>query len=366
MDSVVVGSGWHIPLFSIETSSLLNISSVNLSGINTRFLQLQTPPLLIEKLSTASTVDDIYSPGIFNFFDMNNPVEEVRSAFKKWLAGVHIDSTGQSVAVRALRIGKKRKNWSSSQLAGVLGSVLSAESWQIDLDNPTVEIGLAIDTETSQIAWGIKKLKQAPRQGWSGRTPTKRPFFKPVSMDPRHAILMANLVRGEGCIVDPMTGTGGFLVEAAFSQISAIGIDVDSEMIIGAQKNLEWAKEQGAKGDVKLIRGDSTELPELLKNYQGPFTGIVFDPPYGRNSQGTEAPIILFKKILGSSRLVVENGSNLACLLPCDPRNPDIVQGRAWDEVVADFASTGWEVLGKWNLPVHASLERLLILAKTV
>ena len=48
----------------------------------------------------------------------------------------------------------------------------------------------------------------------------ERPFFKPVSLDPRLARLAVNLASGpqnRGPVVDPMTGTGGFLIEASLS-----------------------------------------------------------------------------------------------------------------------------------------------------
>ena len=363
MHSVIIGSGWNIPLFYTEVSTLLKQNVDDFQGVNTRFLQLQTPVELLKSLSSAATVDDIYSPGTFNYFSGENPVDEIRVNFENWLTEAHIENLGQSIAVRAIRIGGKKKGWSSAYLAGVLGGVLSKKSWIIDLDNPEVEIGLAINTNNSQIAWGVKQLSQAPRQGWSKRTPTQRPFFKPVSMDPRHAILMANLVKGEGEIIDPMTGTGGFLVEASFSGISAVGIDVAEEMVAGAKLNIQWAKENGATGKVEVIQGDSTKLSSFLP--QKNFTGVVFDPPYGRNSQGTESLSVLFAKILSASREVVDVDSKLACLLPCTPSDPNQVHGRTWDEVEVDFISTGWEVLGKWVLPVHASLGRLLVLAKT-
>nr|MBC8518293.1 hypothetical protein [Euryarchaeota archaeon] len=366
MQSVIIGSGWHVPLFSIEVSTLLNLPEDIFQGLGTRFIQLETPNFLLDSLSTAATVDDIYSPGKSISFSQDESMKDLRSKFANWLSKTQLDKTGQTVAVRAIRIGAKKEGWSSSQLAGIFGGVLADNSWEINLSNPSIEIGLVIDTVNSKIAWGVKHFQKTPRQGWAKRTPTQRPFFKPISMDPRHAILMANLVKGQGTIIDPMAGTGGFLVEASFAGLSAIGVDVDEEMVRGAKLNLDWARELGATGKVSVIEGNSTCLSAILPKEYEPYSGIVFDPPYGRNSQGTEAPVALFQKILTSSREVVTKNSNLACLLPCDPNDSNIVHGMAWQDIEEVFSASDWKVLGKWVLPVHASLGRLLVLAKAV
>ena len=138
MHSVIIGSGWNIPLFYTEVSTLLKQNVDDFQGVNTRFLQLQTPVELLKSLSSAATVDDIYSPGTFNYFSGENPVDEIRVNFENWLTEAHIENLGQSIAVRAIRIGGKKKGWSSAYLAGVLGGVLSKKSWIIDLDNPEV------------------------------------------------------------------------------------------------------------------------------------------------------------------------------------------------------------------------------------
>ena len=73
------------------------------------------------------------------------------------------------------------------------------------------------------------------------RRATQRPFFKPVSLEPRLARLAVNLACGPltaGACLDPMTGTGGFTIEAILSGRSAIGIDLDEEMIQGAKRIL--------------------------------------------------------------------------------------------------------------------------------
>ena len=82
------------------------------------------------------------------------------------------------------------------------------------------------------------------RIGTAPRRATERPFFRPISLDPRLARLAVNLACGpidEYAVLDPMTGTGGFAMEAITMGRNCIAIDMDNEMITGAKQNIEWA-----------------------------------------------------------------------------------------------------------------------------
>ena len=104
----------------------------------------------------------------------------------------------------------------------------------------------------------------------------KRPFFRPVSLEPRLARAAVNIAAGvnEGYVVDPMCGTGGILIESALTGRPTLGIDFDPIMVEGTQENIDWAQV-----DAEVKRGDATrfELPNNL-------AAVVVDPPYGRNS----------------------------------------------------------------------------------
>lgn len=366
MRSVIVGSGWIPGLLVAEVNSLLHNEQASITSASQRLLIIDAEIDLAALLSVSATTDDLYSPAGLIQCQAESPIQELRLAFSNWLNETGLDPSTGPVAIRAQRHGEKEMGWSPTALAGQLGGVLTGAGWGIDLTDPALEIGLTIDAQAKTLAWGVKHFPSPPRSGWVERTPSQRPFFKPVSMDPRHACLMLNLVKGEGAVLDPMTGTGGLVIEAAFLGRHSIGVDIDSEMLTGAGANAQWAMQEGASGMVALVNGDATDLVTALEEITDvEITGVVFDPPYGRNSQGSVSPSVLFSGVLDSARQVVEEGARLACMLPCDPNDSNQVYGRRWDEIESDFIATGWKVMGRWEIPVHSSMGRLMILVQT-
>ena len=108
----------------------------------------------------------------------------------------------------------------------------------------------------------------------------KRPFFRPVSLEPRLARAAVNIAAGinDGYVIDPMCGTGGILIESAITGRRTLGIDFDPVMVDGTKQNLQWA---GVEAEVKRDDATRFELPNDI-------AAIVVDPPYGRNSIGDE------------------------------------------------------------------------------
>ena len=145
-----------------------------------------------------------------------------------------------------------------------------------------------------------------------------------------------------------MTGTGGFTIEAILSGRSAVGIDLDQEMIQGAKKNLEWAGSQLNP----FVQGDATNIKDALRD-SGiiPFAGVVLDPPYGRNSHGSMDHQDLLQKTLESARDVVDGG--LVLILPSEPRSEQLdrplamderpsLKHYAWETIEMMLNETGW------------------------
>lgn len=93
----------------------------------------------------------------------------------------------------------------------------------------------------------------------------KRDIEKPVrrgklSISPRLAKIMINLseVKKGETLLDPFCGIGAVLQEGLLQGIKIIGIDIDSDAINGARKNLEWNNFK--KEEYKLIVGDSRRI----------------------------------------------------------------------------------------------------------
>ena len=108
-----------------------------------------------------------------------------------------------------------------------------------------------------------------------------------------------------------------------------------------------------------------------------PIVGFVLDPPYGRNSQGSLAPMSLLGRVLESSSRVASADAGLVLILPIHPmgEHPDstlnedeainLLHG-TWKETEQALLNAGWSVQAKWVEHVHASLSRLILHATIV
>lgn len=282
-----------------------------------------------------------------------------------------------SAAVRAWRHEGRIEGVGPSQLSQRIGGRLHDLGYSIDLDEPMNEFGVVIDASSNTIACGWMLGYGDESDGVSSRKAAERPFFKPVSLDPRLARLAVNLASGpieDGATVDLMTGTGGFLIEAALTGRVAVGFDLDPVMVDGANQNLTWALQAEAvtnhRGEV--VQGDATQLETCMPQLEVPLTGFVLDPPYGRNSQGSLAPMELLEGVLKSACNVAERNANLVLILPIHPmgEHPDepiantheirLLHGQ-WGDVDVSLRQTGWVAKALWVEHVHASLSRLIL-----
>lgn len=108
----------------------------------------------------------------------------------------------------------------------------------------------------------------------------KRDLEKPVrreslAISPRLAKIMINLseAKPNEKLLDPFCGVGVVLQEALLKKIRCIGIDIDSDAIQSARKNLGWFK--FSSQNYKLLKGDSSKL-------KVDFCEIcVFEPDFG-------------------------------------------------------------------------------------
>lgn len=114
------------------------------------------------------------------------------------------------------------------------------------------------------------------KKAFRNRRAPMRPFFSPVSLDPKLARFMINLsrTRSGDIILDPFCGTGGILIEAGLMGRKVLGNDFSLQMVRGARMNLKYF---GIKGEV-------TNLPISELTLQTKIAGIVTDLPYGRSS----------------------------------------------------------------------------------
>lgn len=227
-----------------------------------------------------------------------------------------------------------------------VGGLFHDKGSTFNLENPKRRFGIILDNSAGYVAWGWMIGQGPGKHGWSAMRANKRPFFRPVSLEPRLARAAVNIAAGvsEGYVVDPMCGTGGILIESALTGRPTLGIDFDPVMVEGCQQNIDWAE---VNAEVK--RGDATRF-ELPKN----LAAVVVDPPYGRNSPSDEK---LIEDML-TNILAQDADSKLVAILPVEPGSENLDE-----EISTNIKLPGYRIEAAFGIPVHKSLGRVMIIA---
>ena len=362
-DSVVIGAGWHPELFRIEATQLIDsFEIVHPHAIVCDESQVDS------LISRSSLISEVLSPG--GVVEIGNAIKEISEAF------LALNIQG-SVAVKSSRTGEKIEGWSSRTIAGEIGGVLVESGRKIDLTTPDVTLRVHLlspsqrtvhpdDIETAPvIAWGITIHDG---DDWAKRTAPNRPFFKPVSLDPKLARAMVNLAcPSGGRLLDPFCGTGGLIVEGILCGLSCGGSDLAWPMVTGTRENAAWAQERGGEGDFEIRNGSALELSDV---WGCQFDGFAFDPPYGRNAWKSSDGFELLAGALSACHSVATEQANLVTLIPWPPsvisESIDLGTsfGKTWSEIEDTFSTSGWQIVATTAIRVHRSLARLLIHAE--
>ena len=372
---IAVLRGWHPALAMAELTALLP-NHCPMASESNRLAILEgplNPSEAFETLSASSGCQAILLNGF-----IHNWQDDQSILLEKIETYLQINQREGKMAVVPLRIEGKISQFSSSKIAGKIGSIMSEMGCQIDLSNPQHRFSITIDGASSQIACGWMVGGDAGSDGVATRKATQRPFFKPVSLSPRLALLAVNLATGpigKGPVIDAMTGTGGFIMEAAATNRQALGIDLNSEMVEGANQNLNWLLEQQNITDssAQIVRGDATNIEASIdKSWIGNVQGFVLDPPYGRNSQGSLNHDDLLTKTLTSAHKVASSDANLVLIVPInsmpaqinspltDNSKVELLHGD-WNSLQQLMKLSGRVIKNRWVEHVHGSLSRLVI-----
>ena len=246
------------------------------------------------------------------------------------LAAADPDGAG-TIAVRARDV-RGTAGVDTRAVERVLGDVLVARGFEVDLDDPDRELRAVFAGDTCALGW----LHVEADRGFGDRTPTDRPFFQPGSMDPMEARAVANLAgaRPGRTVLDPMCGTGGLLIEAGLLGADVVGIDAQAKMIQGTRENLAAYLDAG----VGLARGDAARLPLP----DGAVEAVVIDVPYGRQSKvaGRDLQSLVGSTLAEARRLADR------CVMVAD---------RSW---ASRAREVGWTLTDRFERPVHRSLTR--------
>ena len=359
--------GWHVALAQAELIALFPATKFEELSPRLMLTNQQPAKELQQSLSCSSGIQCfLRDVELINYPKQNQTtlLEKVSGVLEKFpMRG--------SLAVRYLRIAGRIDGVSTKSLAGEIGSLAVSHGYSINLNDPEYEIGLIADGMSNTIVCGWLIGDFDDSIGTATRRATERPFFRPISLDPRLARLAVNLAGGpidENAILDPMTGTGGFAMEAITMGRNCLAIDMDEDMILGAKQNIDWAlQDNEVKSNFQISVGDACNLVESIpKMWHGKVSGVVLDPPYGRNSHGTHSHFKLISNTIESARKIVSDNAKLVLIIPIKPNKDneelELLHGE-WNDFKQMMVSSGAKIINQWQEHVHASLSRLILLA---
>ena len=375
----LIGSGWHPALFRSEAEALVGpVGFVHPRVVITNSIDEEA----LNRLSRSALVDEVLCKA-----EHSEVIEPTRiiQRITDWASK---NLPNGSFAVRVRVIGSGLAGFSRSAIAQGVGGELSSDSHPVDLENPENEIVVILAgpedppnhpdplyLSPPMIIWGLKQ-ENWQRSGWGGRSPMDRPFFQPVSLEPRLARLMISLGHRSDTepttVIDPFCGTGGIAIEAMLAGLNVLASDLDPKMVKGTKENLQWASEDLCSGYSATWDVQESGVG-LTPDVWGKVGGAIFafDPPYGRNAWKSDDGYQLFLKACSAARTIDHSGS-LCTLLPTDPAilkdNSDepldyLVMGKPWSKVVDEMLDRGWKVALTAPGKVHRSLARLLVVA---
>ena len=327
----LVGSGWHPPLFREEAKALLG----EIEALHPRMVSSQQSDSVLGSISGASLVDEVIESTSRIWIDEGGiSASEIAMHVEEWAQSYLPEG---SFAVRARNLGQGVCSISRREIESEVGARISGESRPVDLEDPDFEISVVLagqddssgywdDTQQNNLVlWGLRDRTFAGT--YNGTSPTDRPFFKPVTLDPRLARLMVSLSFSRdppAMIVDPFCGTGGIAIEASLLGLDVLASDLDSRMVEGTKSNLDWAM---GSGSYKIERCPANSIHETWGEIEG--CSFVFDPPYGRNAWTSEDGLDVFLGALSSASKMCPSGTICTML----PSSPDALEGPLSEEI---------------------------------
>ena len=365
----LIGSGWHPTLFRAEVKALTGPIEV----MHPRVLYIPLTESTLPRLSRAALLDDVLSLSARYWVYSETSQEDLSRTIAEW---ARLNLPEGSFAVRARKLGTGIPGFSSSEIESEVGALVRRDTNPVDLHEPKNEISVVIagpgdgpihrddiGQNSPIVVWGLRQPGWQ-RDSYAGRAPTDRPFFQPVSLDPRQAKLMISLAHRRSAetktVVDPFCGTGGIAIEAALQGIEVLASDLDPRMVEGTLENLEWA---GTSASVETC--GASDIASLWGNRSN--CCFVFAPPDGRSSWKSGDGAELFLEALSAAQDIDPSGS-ICTMLPTGPDALDSfpeedveVLGMPWSELEGQIRGCGWEPVLSVPIKVHRSLARMVV-----
>lgn len=232
------------------------------------------------------------------------------------------------VCVRVRKIGKGWESLNSLELERNLGAELWKRGAEISVSSPDRVIRVYLSTKAHV---GIL-IHRTDKKQFLERRPDRRPFFMPSVIVPRFARALVNVTGVRGNMLDPMCGTGTFLIEAGLMGVEFAGVDAFRKVVWGCAKNL---RHFGLP--VNVVWGDARNLPFKDES----FDAVVTDFPYQRSTRKFGED--LYERATEEIFRVLKEGRRAVLVFNFDAE--EMLKGR-------------FEVEGKFLQRVHKSLVR--------
>ncbi len=261
-------------------------------------------------------------------FFASGHIDELENVFRE------IPIPSGYVCIRVRKIGKRWENVNSLELEKYLGAILWRRGAKISVSKPDKIIRVYL-AERAHV--GVLMHKTNTKQ-FMERRPDKRPFFMPSVIVPRFARALVNITGVKGIMLDPMCGTGTFLIEAGLMGVEFAGIDAFRKVVFGCAKNLKFF---GLLTNV--IWGDARNIP--FKDDS--FDAVVTDFPYLRatRSYGED----LYEKATEEIWRVLKEGCRAVLVINVDAE---------------DIFGRFFRIEGKFYQRVHKSLVRRFFICR--
>ncbi len=189
-----------------------------------------------------------------------------------------------------------------------LGAILWKRGAKISVSKPEIVYKVYVSGEKCYV--GVLEFVRNTKQFYL-RRPDKRPFLMPSAIKPKLARALVNLtgvLEGE-VFLDPMCGTGSFLIEAGLMGIRVVGIDFLEKIVRGCRTNLQHYKIAG-----EVMLGDARRLPFKDES----INSIATDYPYLRSTKAAGDLEELYSKTSEEFQRVLKKGCKAAIVTNID------------------------------------------------
>ncbi len=194
-------------------------------------------------------------------------VEELDAIFRE------MEIPSGYTCVRVRKIGRRWEGINSIELERRMGEIIWRRGAKISVSNPDVVIRVYL----AKRAYVGFLIHETDRRQFNERRPDRRPFTMPFVLLPRLARALINVTGVRGNLLDPMCGTGTFLIEAGLMGLRFVGVDVFRKVVYGCARNL---RHFGLPQNV--VMADARNLPFRDES----FDSVVTDFPYLRSAKG--------------------------------------------------------------------------------